>query len=133
MLRLVHLRRFQPVLPHSAVANTMLRMIFRPIWRRHLCAPGARLALLVIILGAGALLIAQTAPVTIAVTDENGVAISSVHVSATAGGVWRTCETDYAGRCNVRLSTTAELIVSAQKQGFYRLSPTKFASGTNNV
>jgi TonB dependent receptor/TonB-dependent Receptor Plug Domain len=80
------------------------------------------------------MLIAQRrSAVTIFVADENGVAVPGARVSATVGKVGWSCETDHAGRCDLLGMTGAPFVVTAQKPGFYRLSPTSFAAGVTYV
>ncbi|HEV2401804.1 MAG TPA: TonB-dependent receptor [Candidatus Sulfotelmatobacter sp.] len=67
---------------------------------------------------------AQNAPgPTIAVVDENGVAVSSTRVSVGASG--RTpvhCQTDYTGRCTLHGLPPGLYTLRVEKEGFYELN-----------
>jgi len=66
---------------------------------------------------------AQTAPApTIAVVDENGVAVSSARVSlqAVPAPALR-CQTDYTGRCSLPETTAGTYLLHVEKEGFYAL------------
>jgi hypothetical protein len=77
-----------------------------------------------------ALLAQNTTAINVIVSDENGVAIPAARVSGNAAGVSRSCETDHVGRCTLRLPSATEVVISAQKEGFYRVKPTRFPAGT---
>ena len=67
--------------------------------------------------------VAQTAPApTIAVVDENGVAVSSARVSLQAAPEPALhCQTDYTGRCSLPASTGVYTL-QVEKEGFYALA-----------
>jgi TonB dependent receptor/Carboxypeptidase regulatory-like domain len=80
-----------------------------------------RALLLAMLLSAAAA--AQTAPApTIAVFDENGVAVSSARVSLEAGsGAMVRCQTDYTGRCQFPALPGGPYRLHVEKEGFYAL------------
>ena len=76
---------------------------------------------LLLALGLAAAAAAQSAP-TIAVTDENGVAVSSARVlleSAALPGA--RCRTDLTGRCQFPLLPAGQYQLRVEKEGFYAL------------
>jgi len=66
---------------------------------------------------------AQVGPVpTIAVVDENGVAVPSARISLEAPPDPAVrCQTDYAGRCQFPNLTTGRYLLRVEKEGFYAL------------
>jgi len=77
---------------------------------------------LLLALGFAATAAAQSAP-TVAVTDENGVAVSSARVfleSAPLPAV--RCRTDFAGRCQFSSLPAGQYQLRVEKEGFYALA-----------
>ena len=87
-----------------------------------------RLAVLIAVLAWLALAAAQTptpaptSPFTIAVTDENGVAVPSARVSLQMppAPILR-CETDFSGRCRFAAIPSGTYQLRVEKEGFYAL------------
>jgi hypothetical protein len=93
-----------------------------------------RLSLLIIAVAFSAFLFADVpGSVNIIVVDENGVAVPDVKVTANTGNITKSCQTDHAGRCSVRLAAGEAFAISAQKPSFYRLTATNFAPGTTTA
>jgi hypothetical protein len=65
----------------------------------------------------------QSAPApTIAVTDENGLAVLSAHVFLeSSSGVMAQCLTDFTGRCQLSSVRAGTYQLRVEKQGFYEL------------
>ena len=65
---------------------------------------------------------AQSAPApTIAVTDENGVAVSSARIFLESSAASVHCQTDFAGRCQFPALAAGSYQLRVEKEGFYAL------------
>jgi len=115
---------------HGCIPNAQTGLDGRFVFKHWL---GRGAAVTLFFLCALGWLSAQNASVVVTVVDENAVAVPGARVTGNVGGIWRSCETDHAGRCDLRLVPSAKVLIAAQKLGFYRLAPSTFAAGTSNV
>jgi hypothetical protein len=76
------------------------------------------------VLALAGMLAGQTAPApTVAVTDENGVAVVAARVFLqSATGASARCQTDYAGRCAFPSLAPGQYQLRVEKEGFYALA-----------
>jgi len=100
---------------------------------KFLLTMGALLHLALFIgIAAAAPLIAQTAGPTgqgvlVTVVDENGVAVSSAHITFEQGSIRFTCDTDFAGRCRFPALKQGTYAVRVERPGYYRYASAAFA------
>src|SRR5439155_6828596 len=64
---------------------------------------------------------AQSASLSVTVTDENGVAVPSARVFLDVPNAPQRCQTDFAGRCRFLLPAPGTYPLRVEKEGFYAL------------
>ncbi len=64
---------------------------------------------------------AQSASLSVTVTDENGVAVPSARVLLDVPNAPMRCQTDFAGRCRFLLPAPGTYALRVEKEGFYAL------------
>lgn len=73
-------------------------------------------------------------PLTITVTDENGVAVHAARVRLQSAGGFLNCETDLVGQCRFPSLSSVPWQLQVEKEGFYALSLAKVqTSGTLDI